>query len=189
MNQYAYGSMGMFGSKRSYRRHDDSFDEYDVSDHNFTESSEFAEEQLTEESEEEMQYSESMGDMSVSGNGGAEISMSVSTEETKTDSSSNAQLEDVEQDEENVIDEVLDMMIVPFEDSWKYPPSLLVRPEPDDVWKYDDLRPKNKNQIPRSDGCLILERLKYLEEDVDNAPEETNDKPEQLPRDQQKVFF
>jgi len=25
---------------------------------------------------------------------------------------------------------VLEMKIIPFEDSWKYPPSLLVRPEP-----------------------------------------------------------
>lgn len=177
----------MFGSKRSYRRHDDSFDEYDVSDHNFTESEEFVEEELTEESDdnEEVHYSESIGDM-----GSVSMSVSSSTETKGTDSSSHAQLEDVEQDEENVIDEVLDMKIIPYEDSWKYPPSLLVRPEPEDVWKFDDLRPKNKNQVPRSDGGLILERMKFLEEDIDmNAEEQQPDKAEQLPKDQQKVYI
>lgn len=42
----------MFNSKRSYRRHEDSFSDYDVSDQNFSESSEFQEEELTEEEEE-----------------------------------------------------------------------------------------------------------------------------------------
>jgi len=135
-----------------------------------------------------MQYTESMGDMTVSDRPDNMSDPTISTEDNRTDSGSNAQLEDVEQDEENVIDEVLDMMIVPFEDSWKYPPSLLVRPEPEDVWRFDDLRPKNKNQVPRSDGGLILERLKYIEEDIDQAPEDINDKQEQLPRDQQKVY-
>lgn len=44
--------MNVFSQKRSYRRHEDSFSDYeDVSDHAFTESSEFIEEEVTEEEE------------------------------------------------------------------------------------------------------------------------------------------
>lgn len=59
------------------------------------------------------------------------------------------------------------MKIISFEDCWKYPASLMVRPEPDNVWKYDELRPETERMIPRSDGGYILERLKVLEEDAD----------------------
>lgn len=57
------------------------------------------------------------------------------------------------------------MRIIPFEDSWKYPPSLMIRPEPEDVWKFDGLR-GDKPLIPRSDGGYIMERLKLLEDDL-----------------------
>jgi len=75
------------------------------------------------------------------------MEMSEPSEESvnSEDSSSGGELEDVEQEEENIIDEVLDIKIIPFEDSWKYPASLMVRPEPDDIWKYDELRPKQFN--------------------------------------------
>jgi len=59
------------------------------------------------------------------------------------------------------------MKIISFEDSWKYPASLMVRPEPDDVWKYDELKPESMRSVPRSDAGFILERVKFLEEDVD----------------------
>lgn len=66
----------------------------------------------------------------------------IEEEQENEDSSSGGELEDIEQDEENIIDEVIDMKIIPFEDSWKYPASLMVRPEPEDVWRFDELRPQ-----------------------------------------------
>lgn len=87
-------------------------------------------------------------------------------DENNENSSSGQELEDIEQEIENVIDEVLDLKIIPFDDCWKYPPSLMVRPEPEDVWRFEQLRPRNLKLIPRSDAGFILERIKYLEEDV-----------------------
>ena len=75
-------------------------------------------------------------------------------------------MEDIEQDEENLIDDVLDMKFIPYSEAWKYPPSLMVRPEPADVWRFDDLKPKNAAGVARSDGGFILERLKFLEDDL-----------------------
>ncbi|CAL6055011.1 SNF2_family helicase [Hexamita inflata] len=174
------GGMNMFNSKRSYRRHEDSFSDYDVSDQNFSESSEFQEEELTEEEEEQLNMSDSNN---ISG------SDQIEEEQENEDSSSGGELEDIEQDEENIIDEVIDMKIIPFEDSWKYPASLMVRPEPEDVWRFDELRPQAQKQVPRSDAGFILERTKFLEEDVDTQGEEGQDKPaESLPKDQQKCY-
>ena len=65
-----------------------------------------------------------------------------------------------------MIDEVLDLKIIPFEDSWKYPPSLMVKPDPENIWKFDGLRGKNEPIVPRSDAGYILERMKLLEEDL-----------------------
>lgn len=59
------------------------------------------------------------------------------------------------------------MKIINLEEAWKYPASLLVRPEPSNVWKYDEFRPENAPAATRSDGGYIIKRLKYLEDDVD----------------------
>lgn len=48
-----YGSIGMYGSRRGYRLGgEESFDDYEESDHFDSESAEFVEEELTEEEEE-----------------------------------------------------------------------------------------------------------------------------------------
>lgn len=59
------------------------------------------------------------------------------------------------------------MKIINYADSWKYPPSILVRPEPENVWKFDSLKPKDANSSIRSDAGLIIERMKMLEDDAD----------------------
>lgn len=43
----------------------------------------------------------------------------------------------------------------------------MIKPEPDDVWKFDGLR-GDQPLIPRSDGGYIIERLKLLEDDLLN---------------------
>lgn len=63
MGQYGtYGSMGMYGSRRGYRLGgEESFDDYEESDHFDDESAEFVEEELTEEEEEQgPQFSDSI---------------------------------------------------------------------------------------------------------------------------------
>ena len=58
----SYGNYGniMFANKRQYRRHEDSYsDDYVSENHNFTESSEFEEEELTEEEDEQLNLSDS----------------------------------------------------------------------------------------------------------------------------------
>lgn len=58
----AYGSIGMYGSRRGYRLGgEESFDDYEESDHFDDESAEFVEEELTEEEEEQLpQFSDSI---------------------------------------------------------------------------------------------------------------------------------
>lgn len=104
------------------------------------------------------------------------------------DPSSGGQLEDIEQDEENIIDEVLDIKIIPFDDAWKYPASLMVRPEPENVWKFEQLRPKDAKPIPRSDAGYIIERMKFLEEDLEETPEDGIETKDSLSKDQQKMY-
>lgn len=43
----------------------------------------------------------------------------------------------------------------------------MVRPEPEDIWKFDSQRPKDIPMVPRSDAGYIVERVKYLEEDLE----------------------
>ena len=128
-------------NKRSYRRHEDSYTEYDESANaNFTESSEFEEEEITEEEDEQLNLTDSD-----SFSNQQDINDDEEEEEQlQEDSSSGNELQDVEQDEENIIDEILDMKIIPFSESWKHPASIMVRPEPDDVWRFDELKPKSE---------------------------------------------
>lgn len=166
-----YGGYGMmFNNKRTYRRHEDSYTDYDEPDNShFNESSsEFEEEEITEEEDEQLNLSDSddfSGDDEQNDDDEED-------EQQQEDSSSGNELQDIEQDEENIIDEILDMKIIPSNECWKHPASIMVRPEPNDVWRFDEQRPKTETQVPRSDAGYILERLKFLEEDVDAAAQE-----------------
>lgn len=54
----------------------------------------------------------------------------------------------------------------------------MVRPEPENVWKYEQLRPKESRAVPRSDAGYIIERMKFLEEDLEEVPEDGLDTKE-----------
>lgn len=176
-NQQMYGAMNNYGgynmtynNRRTYRRQEDSYTDYDEPDNShFNESSsEFEEEEITEEEDEQLNLSDSD---ELSGDD-EQNDDDEEDEQQQEDSSSGNELQDVEQDEENIIDEILDMKIIPANECWKHPASIMVRPEPNDVWRFDEQRPKTEVQVPRSDAGYILERLKFLEEDVDAAAQE-----------------
>lgn len=64
----------------------------------------------------------------------------------------------------------------------------MVRPEPENVWKYEQLRPKEVKAVPRSDAGYIIERMKFLEEDLEEVPEDGIDTKDMLQKDQPKMY-
>lgn len=59
----------------------------------------------------------------------------------------------------------------------------MVRPEPDNVWKYEQLRPKDAKPIPRSDAGYIIERMKFIEEDLELVAEDGIETKDGLQKD------
>ncbi|KAH0576412.1 SNF2 family helicase [Spironucleus salmonicida] len=136
--------------------------EYDDASHIPTESDEFVEEQVSDDTSEQPMMPSDSGDDD-------HESFGVKSEPSVQDSDYLPSPENIEEEEEAdeiYIEKVIECKEIPISEAWKYPPSIMVVPRPPNYTKFDSYKPSGALPVPRSDAGSILDRLGQIEEDV-----------------------